>query len=582
VSPRPLRITARAGTGAALAALVATASFTPASAAPAARNPAYTVTIKATNLAGKPDTGGSVNLIGVSNTALNCDHQFQGGVATCSVSSGYFMVVGSFGATTSDPVYSPRIVVQPQIHVTGNMTVTLHESAASSEVTMTTPRPSRQLDTDLYLKRTGVSGSPVVMEFYGGPEWISPTTVKPTVGTLQVAVNQHRESPAGTADPYEYTLTYTDPPGTIPPQHYPASAASLATVHEHFYQAVKSRGAWSLNGTPAGRNPFTPKTGFGFIEPDGPALNLPGQFTEYAGGNALTQTEWHAQYAPFPGKLPYLQATHLPLHPGEVSTENWGAYPLHPGVDVLLDSRPYPFGATVPSASRSGNTLRLQVDPFDDNQPGHQIGYFGPTQGAKLSGTYEIDQNGTKVAGGAVQGTPGVGTFGTTAALGTQPSTVRFALNLARTGADFPLSTASSTVWTWHSALVSGGSLPAGWTCVPYKRVKTCAVQPMMTLDYGVTGLSPTGTTPAGQQKVQLTVGHLQVAKASAVRQVTVAVSYDGGKTWHQATVTGQGAHWTAAFSAPAGAKVTLRTSASDTAGGSIAETITSAYQIAS
>jgi hypothetical protein len=74
-------------------------------------------------------------------------------------------------------------------------------------------------------------------------------------------------------------------------------------------------------------------------------------------------------------------------------------------------------------------------------------------------------------------------------------------------------------------------------------------------------------------------VGHLQAATASAVTTVSASVSFDGGKTWHPAAVTGTGGSYTAAFTAPAGAKVTLRTAAADAAGGSVTETIISAYQ---
>ena len=55
-----------------------------------------------------------------------------------------------------------------------------------------------------------------------------------------------------------------------------------------------------------------------------------------------------------------------------------------------------------------------------------------------------------------------------------------------------------------------------------------------------------------------------------------------GGTTWQAARITGRGGSYAAVFDAPAGAMVTLRTTATDAAGGSIAETITNAYQIAS
>jgi hypothetical protein len=104
----------------------------------------------------------------------------------------------------------------------------------------------------------------------------------------------------------------------------------------------------------------------------------------------------------------------------------------------------------------------------------------------------------------------------------------------------------------------------------------------MMTLGYGVAALGLDASAPPGGQVLHVTVGHLQLAKAAAVTGALVSVSFDGGKTWHPARVTGQAGHYTAVFTAPAGALVTPRTHATDAAGGSITETITSAYRVAS
>jgi hypothetical protein len=104
----------------------------------------------------------------------------------------------------------------------------------------------------------------------------------------------------------------------------------------------------------------------------------------------------------------------------------------------------------------------------------------------------------------------------------------------------------------------------------------------MMTLGYAVAHLGARGAAPAGPQRVHLTVGQLQAAAASAITKASVSVSFDGGTTWHAATLTGTGGSYTASFTAPAGAKVSLRTSAADADGGTVTETITSAYQIAS
>ena len=104
----------------------------------------------------------------------------------------------------------------------------------------------------------------------------------------------------------------------------------------------------------------------------------------------------------------------------------------------------------------------------------------------------------------------------------------------------------------------------------------------MMTLEYLVHGLGLRGTAPAGPQVINITAGHLQLSPAAAVTGATVAVSFDGGAHWTPATVTRQGAgQFRATFTAPPGALVTLRASASDTLGGSVTESITRAYRTA-
>jgi hypothetical protein len=277
-----------------------------------------------------------------------------------------------------------------------------------------------------------------------------------------------------------------------------------------------------------------------------------------------------------------------PLHPGEQLTDSWNAYPLHPAVNVDADPASWAnqfFRMDEPSAIRSGNTLRLDVSPFGDNEPDHWGSGFTRVTGNKVTGSYQIFQDGKEIA----SGTPppesfAGGSFLTKVRLSAQPSVISFTLNASRTGPDFPLSTASHTVWTWRSAHESGVTLPHGWICYwdGFTAVSKCDVQPMMTLDYAVAGMSLTGQVPAGPQAVSVTVGHLQLAPAAALTKATMSVSFDGGKTWQAASVTGSHGHYRATFNAPAGVYVMTRTTAWDAAGGSVAETITRAYQIAS
>jgi hypothetical protein len=548
--------------------------------------PEHTLTVKATNLAGKPDTGGVIQLFPIDTLlAQQQSAPFEHGVATFRVPAGNYFGLASFGGLKNTKV-PLRTVVLPQVTVTGNTNVTVHETAASSKLTMMTPRPATVQDTDVWYQLTAAMGGPITLEGYftsGQQLWFSPTHVKPTWGTLRFSVNQHLESPPGPGTPYEYTLSYTGPPGIIPAQRHVVSAGDIATINERFYQPVKSGGFWAFNGSFPGRN-ANKDSWFGFIEPSGRGISLPGRLTEYAGGTGSARMEWSGQYG-FPGLRDGMGDTRL-LRPGEHLTDNFGALPLHPGVTALLTTLPnmfWLFGAIIPSAVRAGNTLQLEVDPFDDSQPGHQIGQVQASGPAQATGTYEIDQNGVKIASGDAVAAAKFGSFYTKATLSPKPSTIRFSLNYTRSSADFPLSTATSTVWTFRSASVTGGRVPPGWSCMSFRYQRHgCAAQPMMTLGYAVAHLRLDGAAPAGRQAVHLTAGHLQAAKASKVTEVSESVSFDGGKTWHAAKVTGSGGSYTASFTAPAGAKVSLRTTAADAAGGSIAETIISAYQIGS
>ena len=76
--------------------------------------------------------------------------------------------------------------------------------------------------------------------------------------------------------------------------------------------------------------------------------------------------------------------------------------------------------------------------------------------------------------------------------------------------------------------------------------------------------------TDPGRQVIRLSVGHLQLASNPAITRATMAVSFDGGKTWHTAKVSpaGKPGQFAAAFPAPAKAFVTLRVTATDKAGG--------------
>lgn len=262
---------------------------------------------------------------------------------------------------------------------------------------------------------------------------------------------------------------------------------------------------------------------------------------------------------------------------GRHTTENWNGYPQHPAADVNLAPW-FTDGATVPSATRVGDDETVYATPFSDDQVGHFGWGYGALPGATLAGAYEVDQDGVKLAGGPVT----TGPYGFLGDFTLKPaaSTVRFVLDASRTGASYPLSTKSHTVWTWRSSHEAGVTLPTGWYCSD--GTQNCAVEPMMTLDYGVGGIDLSGAAAPGRQTLKVTAGHLQLAPRTKITGAVVQVSFDDGVTWRNATVAGlSGGSYRATYTAPAGSYVTLRVTAADAAGGQISETITRAYKIA-
>lgn len=553
----------------------------------------HTLTVTGTNLAGKADTGDPVVVFNADNTALFGDgfenvNFFYRGTAKFSVPAGHYWALGDFvDVSPKGRPAAERVVVLPQFTVSGNRHVRVAERAANSRIAMTTPRPSSVTATGFELRRVPRAGFTVSLYWLENgafPLWVSPTTRRPTVGKLQDYTGQWHASPATAAKPYEYNLAY-GASGIIPPQGRVVTQRSLATIRARYYCDLRSRGDVVTLGL------FHPQAS---DELFGPAylVGMPRIQTQYVTGNpAITWWEGVSQYATIvagiPGPSGGQWAGPKVYHAGERVNENWDAYPLHPGMGRSGGLTEGLSPGVVPSASRSGNILRLNVTPFSDSNGHTGEGFVNAD--SPVTGSYQIGENGKKIAGGKAVTGPGrpaprwaIVHFWQVK-VGSKPSLITFTVDAARIRARYPLSTKTQTVWAWRSADQAGGQLPIGWVCSPGQAERHCTVEPMMTLRYQVARLALNETVPPGKQVLDVTAGHLQLAKAAPVTTTTVQVSFDNGKTWRGAVVTSLGGgHYRAVYTAPAGRYVTLRVSASDAAHGQITETITRAYQTAS
>lgn len=550
--------------------------------------PMHTLVVSGTNLAGRPDTGDEIEVFNVDDPfRLGSDAAavgfFDHGAARFSVPAGHYWAVADFCCGRG---FSSRIVVVPQFSVSrAAPTSTLHvsERSATSRIAITTPRPAKVQDVVFNLLRLNARGGGV-FDSEDVPEntWVSPTTARPTAGTLQSDTQATFTSPSSaTGAPYAYLLDFPGRRGIVPAQHFRPRAASLATIRERYFQGAKSAGSWCTVG--------------GFVYPDGAfdftCLGLPLKFphdqTQYL--SAGRSVVWQFFYSsPAGGQADAYRS----YRPGEHLTVNWGEYPLHPQPQTQplrgrLAADPS-LQQQLPSAVRVGNTIRLgdtfrmdgfvfselPVTAFSDNTPGH----LGPGVTGGGAGSYAVYRDGVRVAHGNPAG--GIRPVKVTG----RRSVIRFTLTAWRRRSLDRLSPTSTTTWTWHTRRRPAARVPVGWNCsLSLPVTRRCAVQQMMTLDYHVRGLALNGTAAAGPQVIGVDAGHIQLGGHARITQVTAQVSFTGGRSWRRATVTALGhGHFRVSFTAPSGAYVTLRTTAADAAGGSVTETIHRAYQITS
>jgi len=555
---------------------------------PDAATPTVTITLTGTDLNGKPDTGGLALVGDVDNENFPSPGfgSFTNGTATNTGPPGTYWALAVFTQrSASGKALSYRMDVLPQFTVTGNTTVHLTAGAATSKVTMSTPRPAITQTATLTVVRAAPHAtisveSPGLGSFgftSSVPLWVNPVRRPPGHGTLRVFTSGQLTSPPGPGVPYAYTLNFANPPGTIPPQHFTAGPANLAVVSERYFQDVPSVAGWET----AGGTAYQLETSF--IGGDVFPLPLPARQVQYLSASPamLWQSNYSAYRAISPGQTPGGQTSAFRLlHAGQQLTQTWGQYPLHPGPNVS-----FPGTSIIPvepSADRAGNTLNLDVTPFSDNQPGDTGDGWNvpfPATVNQVSGSYAVYQNGVRLAGGDVPAGPTA--LAVSAALGSKPALVKFVLNASRLSSQYQLSATSTDVWTWHTLPQPAATVPAPWLCSYATGLsRTCAVQPMITLDYQVARLGLDGAACPGRQAITITAGHIQLAPSIPVTRLQAQVSLNGGKTWERAQVRTAGPdRFAAAFTAGPSALVSLRVTATDSAGNSLTETILNAYR---
>jgi hypothetical protein len=211
-------------------------------------------------------------------------------------------------------------------------------------------------------------------------------------------------------------------------------------------------------------------------------------------------------------------------------------------------------GETLPLAHRSGDKLNLNLPMFTNSPGTGRYGWYDPNTD---TGSTSLFRDGKRIGHNDV---PGIAGFDLPAGHGRYELTVDAGYRLP----DWPLATRVTDTWSFTSSGAHAGPLP------------------LLDLSYDLpldlTNAAPTGKELTGAVQVAQQVG----AERSRITSVRLDVSYDDGTTWRRAVVERDGPNWTVRIPAgPSGREfASLRTTAADSAGNKVTETLVRAYRL--
>ncbi|MEU6098611.1 S8 family serine peptidase [Streptomyces sp. NPDC047079] len=246
--------------------------------------------------------------------------------------------------------------------------------------------------------------------------------------------------------------------------------------------------------------------------------------------------------------------------PGQRATERWFGAVVRPSI---------PRGKGL-SSVRNGDTLSVYVPEFNDSGAGHwsfaeadPFGGIGGGPGVSSAADTSkavLYRNGEQIA------TSDDGAWGNFE-VPAGNAEYRLDLTTARASDDWRYATDTHTSWTFRSGTAAEATL-----------------LPLLQLDYGVPVDAQNAVGRAREHTLGLTVRMQDGMAASRGVKLKVEASYDDGKTWTTTRTSQQDGDgpFTAAVERPSNvhgdAYVTLRVTATDSAGNSVQQTVNRAY----
>lgn len=474
------------------------------------------------------------------------------GSATLQVPDGDYWVSGEVDDYVSPTQMRSAMVGQPDVLVGGDTAVTL-DAATAVPVSASVPgRATEYEGTDVFTER-GIGG-----QLFGTGVYSFNATMQATVfaqptdavrtGTFKVSSGFRLIDPASPAT-YVYDLFHNlgdRIPDSLAYTVTPAVQARLAEVDERFY---------GIDGdtTPYGENRYG-LTDSGFLALEFSGL-VPGGSTRTDYLSTEPGIGWNQEVAPpitLDGqKNIYDWVTEIPgfthYAPGSKHAAEWAKQAFRPGPysgTALSESACAPQ----PSTRAAGN-IHVELVDLQNLPDGYDcLGLFGvTTQAMRL-------YHGADLLGAAASS---VADFAVPAGSGT------YRLVYDESTTAIPVSTQTSTTWTFHSSAPVGPKL---------LRI------PLLTINYDL----PLGLDnhPDGDTAI-LTASRVAGSGSAPVKELRLWTSTDGGATWISAPVhaLGGGRYAATLPHVASGQAVSLRVQAADAGGSAIDQTIITAYR---
>ncbi|MET8912216.1 S8 family serine peptidase [Micromonospora sp. NPDC004551] len=429
------------------------------------------------------------------------------------------------------------LLAQPELVLTGDTHLTV-DARRAKPIRMTVPEPSAApVLADLsavFLPQNLLYGFAVTTETFSGVFSGQLGAAVPADEFLGWVSGQWAHSQAPNS-PYLYAVSETVS-GRMPTgfsRDY--RTGDLATVTQRFHGAPGQ----------AGERAVFPELSF---ETPAPAASLPtalpGRRIEYHNSGVRWSSRLDIGVPTADGWLDWqeiLQSAPTGYRAGRTYRDTWHRAPFGPSFAAL--------GWPASGTTRLGDTLQVDLSLHGD-AAGH------PSISRTTSARTALYRNG-KLVGETTEA--GYGSF----PVAPDPGSYLLETRATRTFTD--LSTEVSASWTFESGHADGGT-PV--------RLPLMVVRFEPRLDGGE-------AVAAGQTlDLPVRVERQPGSPRADVAALTVQVSYDGGANWQDAPLSATPDGWTARVRHDVPGHVSLRASATDTAGGTVTEQIINAYRV--